>query len=486
MGHEHHNYYLRMEGGNLANVIEDTQDLSTIRGGGLLMLHAVQKAKEWMPDLHEISTGASAGLFSFTEASSLEAEKVCNALEKKFKEDASYKHFTFVIDVVEKTLDFTADREKLLALNRYRQMQSPSIAFPAMDSRCKLPCITDLVRPQSTNEKHCVKNDQRVSESVYQRRKYGKDEKQKFYEKETGISDLKKFASDFNSIASDPQQGNLNNKLAVIYLDGNGFGNFQKSCGTADDLQTFDKEIKGKRKAFLKALFEEKICKDDGWLFKGKEGDEYRFEILLWGGDEMIFVVPAWKGWESLLFFYQQTKTWEYNGNPLFHAGGLVFCHHKAHIHRITALAKELAEMAKLDRKRNLFVVKALESFDHIGQDTEGYFKAQAEKITGEKDCFRPFLLDGEKMAEIAEAVAALKRAEFPRSKIYRYLKELHAGKSDDATETIAKAIKDSGCDDALKALSGLLNGEAMRWQQIAELWDYLPVVEKTAEGGAA
>lgn len=475
-------YYLRMEGVNLANVIGDTQDLSTIRGGGLLLLHAVQKAKEWMPELHEISTGASAGLFSFKAGSSDEAEKVRDNLHKHFKEHDCYKHFTIVIDVAEKSDDFVYDRERLLALNRYRQMQSPSLAVPAMDGRCKYPCTTDLVRPQSTIEKHYGKSESRISESVYQRRTYGKSQKQGFYEQETGLSDLKKFASDFGSIGADSGKGNLNNKLAVIYLDGNGFGKFQTACKIPQELEKFDQEIKGKRRGFLKSFFEQKIRTEDGWLFK--EG--YRFEILLWGGDEMIFVVPAWKGWETLQFFYQQSAAWEYGGKPLTHAGGLVFCHHKAHIHRITALAKELAEMAKQDRERNLFVVKALESFDHISQDTEGYFKDQAGKVTGDADSYTPFLLDGEKMSEIVEAIGTLKRTEFPRSKIYQYLKELHAGKRDAATQTINKAITGSGCDNELKTLTELLNGDEMRWLHIAELWDYIPVHETVTEGGAA
>lgn len=488
--HENHNYYLRMEGVNLANVIEDTQDLSTIRGGGLLLLHAVQKAKERMPHLHEISTGASAGLFSFTADSAEEAAKVRDDLQRYFHEHEEYKdlykHFTFVIDITEKTDDFAHDRELLLALNRYRQMQSPSLAVPAMDNKCQLPCTTDLVRPQSTLERHYGKDSQRISESVYQRRTYGKEQKQAFYEQETGIPDLKKFASDFGSIGTDSGQGNLNNKLAIIYLDGNSFGKLQTDCTTSLELKQFDLEIKGKRKTFLKSLFEEKIHKEDGWLFDGKNGDEYRLEILLWGGDEMIFVVPAWKGWETLQFFYQQTATWKYGEKQLLHAGGLVFCHHKAHIHRITSLAKELGNMAKADRERNLFMVKALESFDHIGQDTEQYFKDQAKKVTGKEDCFRAFLLDGEKMAEITSAVTDLKRAEFPRSKIYQYLKELHVGKRDDAAKTIAKAMKDSGCDEALKTLAELLYGDEMRWLHIAELWDYLPAGENAAEGGAA
>ena len=36
-------YYLRVEGVNLAHFVYDTQDLSTVRGGSLLLLRAVDE-----------------------------------------------------------------------------------------------------------------------------------------------------------------------------------------------------------------------------------------------------------------------------------------------------------------------------------------------------------------------------------------------------------------------------------------------------------
>jgi len=48
-------YYLRMEGVNLNNFVYETQDLSTIRGSGLLLLKAVD-------DLLATSQQATAGI----------------------------------------------------------------------------------------------------------------------------------------------------------------------------------------------------------------------------------------------------------------------------------------------------------------------------------------------------------------------------------------------------------------------------------------
>lgn len=477
-------YYLRMEGVNLSSIVHDTQDLSTIRGGGLMLLHAVREAKKAVSWLEEISTGASTGLFSFTAEDDAAAKGVRDTIIRHLDDHEQYRHCTFMVDVMAATDSFERDREALFAANRWRQMQGPSLAVPSRVDRCTAPCSTDLVRPQSLLEKRFGKDGERISESVFQRRAYGKLNKQGFYKEETGISDLAGFASDLGSLSDDRNQGNLHHKLAVIYLDGNGFGGLQTACKTPGDLKGFDTDIKGKRKDFLKELFQQKILKEPGW--KTGEG-EIRLEILLWGGDEMILVVPAWKGWETLDFFYQQAKSWRIAENDLFHAGGLVYCHHKANIHRITALAKELAELAKHDRSRSLFLSKALESFDHIGDDAKNFFAKSAKPVTGEAD-FVPFVLDGLKMPEIAENVAILKRNEFPRSKIYQFLKELHDDNTEDAQKkaqkTISTTVEESNAQESVKALNTLLNGEAMCWLHIAELWDYIPVEGPVVEQG--
>jgi hypothetical protein len=38
--------FLRIEGMNMSTFVEDTQDLSTIRGGSLLLLHAIERVEK--------------------------------------------------------------------------------------------------------------------------------------------------------------------------------------------------------------------------------------------------------------------------------------------------------------------------------------------------------------------------------------------------------------------------------------------------------
>jgi hypothetical protein len=58
-------YYLRLEGVNLANFVYDTQDLSTVRGGSLILLDGVKwleahaKTVSGVSKFQRISTGAS-------------------------------------------------------------------------------------------------------------------------------------------------------------------------------------------------------------------------------------------------------------------------------------------------------------------------------------------------------------------------------------------------------------------------------------------
>ena len=83
----------------------------------------------------------------------------------------------------------------------------------------------------------------------------------------------------------------------------------------------------------------------------GKVQTKVRIETLLWGGDELIWVVPAWCGMEAVQFFFDNTNTkdavWEVNGRRLTHAAGVVFCSCRAPIRSVVKLAKELAESVK-------------------------------------------------------------------------------------------------------------------------------------------
>ncbi|MGH8499011.1 MAG: hypothetical protein ACRERV_09430 [Methylococcales bacterium] len=111
----------------------------------------------------------------------------------------------------------------------------------------------------------------------------------------------------------------------------------------------------------------------------GAKQEVIRFETLLWGGDEMLFVLPAWLGFEFLQYFFEHSSRWAcVGGERLTHSAGLVFCHAKSPIHRIRKLAQSLADSMKVvlgeHRKQNVWDYIVLESIDYPGDNNISEF----------------------------------------------------------------------------------------------------------------
>ncbi len=135
-------------------------------------------------------------------------------------------------------------------------------------------------------------------------------------------------------------------------------------------------------------------------------------ETLLWGGDEIVWVTPAWRGWRLLTMFYESAKAWQLLGKSVTHSAGLVFCHHKAPIHEIVHLAKELNGMVKekgrRQKARNLFAYQVLESFDHIGRALDDDFLRERYPFYAGPEN-NPLVLDGTAMGEITMSLPRLR-----------------------------------------------------------------------------
>jgi hypothetical protein len=197
-------WYLRVEGVNLKHFVYDTNDLSTIRGGGLLLLDAMDDIRKHF-GLDAISTGASSGLFTLRSVDAEGARHMRDRVTEYLDRDAKWRHATFVVDVL-KDNDFNIAREGLLALNRWRQMRSPTLAVPS-DQAATDACACDRVRPAAGPGRQArdsgQKNEGRISRSVSVRRGYGVDNKRRaFYAERAGIDeqDLPYFVNDFDEL----------------------------------------------------------------------------------------------------------------------------------------------------------------------------------------------------------------------------------------------------------------------------------------------
>lgn len=456
-------HLLRAEGVNLSQCLDDTQDLSTIRGSSLMLLRAIEEVGEAVADQTvrlritdwtAVSTGASIGLWTFRGTPDC-ASAVRDFVDAQLTGASGGKgalaiarHATFVVDVVPMANDaFLGAREVVLAANRWRQMQQPSVVYPELSPRVnddQRVCQLDLVRPALTAEgalaRQSIKGEkQAVSISVWNRRGFGLTGKQKFYVDELtrggfglplDIAALggDAFARHFASIAEQENKKlkqTLRGKIAVFYADGNKVSSLQndllKVTGNPDGLGAtaaerqvaVDTRLKGYRRDFLHRLLwtlatTGGIGPPDPDEAKERGADQrvVRLETLLWGGDEFMFVMPARLGFRVAQLFFDTTEglsnaviqpegtsleepaAWMLGDKPITHAAGLVFCHCDAPIARIRDIAKnQLAEAAKeTDRTRNLLMTMVLESFDHTGGDMGAYWRKRLPSGVGVPD----------------------------------------------------------------------------------------------------
>jgi hypothetical protein len=278
-------YLLRIEAVNLEQVMEDTNQLSVIRGGSFMAREGPQRfatatpsdfSWTWLPRLlwkagapERISAGASVGLYQLNAPPWLAKRLVNQVIAELNKE---YPYLTFAVDI-EKLIGengFQRAHEAVVARNRFRQLQQFSPAASLQESP-RGPCEWDDLRP-ATEILTRDNRDHYVSASVKQRFGHGsRDGKKNFLLKESGIPDLD-FADSFEEIAEHFHDRRLKNKLAVIYFDGNKFGKKQSACRSADKLRKFDETIRDGRKAFLKKFFND-IRTDEDFKTKDKDGN---------------------------------------------------------------------------------------------------------------------------------------------------------------------------------------------------------------------
>jgi hypothetical protein len=491
-------FLLRMAGGNIYKICDDTTQLSTRRGGSLMLRDAVKSvAKKFT--LQSISSGASEGLFELQAADRRAAIALRGQIADYLNRHDDYRHLNFVVDIAPypNTAGFNPAKEAAIARNRFRQFQQPTLALPDWsDDPNAGPCAWDNLRPMVDDGERVRRQGDPcrpdTSRSVTQRHDYGRRQKKTdFIRDETGLTGIS-VSNDLHEIADAAEFGNLHNKLAVIYLDGNGFSGIQRECASPNTLQDFDQRIQGLRRDFLRHLIEWALC--DQHFVNHDKDNALRLEILLWGGDEMALIVPAWKGFETLQFFYQHSKSWTFEieddsrqritSHPLTHAGGLVFCQVKTPIQRMQALAEDLANTVKAapgGREGNCFDYLVLESIDIPGEPPERIRASRYGASIG--SVWRPLQALPDWERQTADVATLLD--ELPRRQLFRIASAATRG-SREFEQSIASLEQLKG-RQALQSWQTTLQavfpgvGDRWQWLHLAELWDYL-IPEQTLE----
>ncbi|WMP17263.1 Cas10/Cmr2 second palm domain-containing protein [Thiothrix lacustris] len=470
-------FLLRMEGVNLGAVLSDTNQISVIRGGSLLLRQAVNDVQDKY-QLQAVSVGASVGLFSVMLPDGKTIDTLLQQITNYLSTDDKYQHLTFVVDALAFDRTFQACREKLIGMNRLRQLQQVSCSVPDWnDNTNVLACTYDGLRPIDSAAGKKV--GESVSTSVARRFEFGRKQRQRFYCEELGQDTLANdFTDDLQTLSADESQSNLHRKIALIYLDGNSFGKIQqKYCTSIETQQEFDKRIRELRRSFLRKLV--KYAETDPSFCTQDDDPRLRLEVLMWGGDEMLLVVPAWKGIDTLQLFYSVSQDWKFKKEPLTHAGGIVFSQANTPIYRLRKLAEDLAngvkaqQQAKDRQPANLFDYLILESMDFPAESLESLRKRQFGDLATSRQPLLPFSDEA-----LSEVRALLSESTLPRSQLISLAytaihKPADVAKKLERLKTVLTESSVANIHARLQALFGNTETE-WPWLHLAELWDYL------------
>lgn len=519
--------FLRVEAVNLSNSVYDTNDISTIRGGGFLILDAVNQLRDDRDPanakrfhyLKHISTGASAGIFEVENGMTGDeaCKKVLDAVNKAVDGHATFVASWAMADTSEKDW-FNRIQETLLAQNRWKQFQQLTVpwgegwngASGGFDA-CEINGISPACLVVDKDPKKPGDKGKKISGAVDFRRKNGRTLRQKIYEiifKNIPVEQKPDptilYTDDLEELSKDAGMGNLDGKIAFIYMDGNKFTKIRDQKVDNDEkLTEFDKTVQDNfRNPMLAALISEmqKADQTDStYWFHDKDAkkkeEEYklRLETLLWGGDELEWVVPAWNGWEVLNRFYELSKSVEFHGIPLTHGAGIVFCHHTAPILEIRQMAHDLADMAKgslgseppeSHEKGDVFHYLVLESLDRTEADLHSFVNGYYAPVP-----FKDLMFNAHGMKAFTANMELLKK-HFPRNKIFEIMDVLRAPgdgkKTPDEPSKEKKIIKivnralDGSIekDKCISAIEEILGGTIEEkincWFIIADLWDFV------------
>ncbi len=380
-----------------------------------------------------------------------------------------------------------------------------------------------------------------LCDSVRRRRNLGRQAKQRFYTDELqGVADrlppedtardilltaatrLREarvgFTRSFAHLVDKPPSGlppTVTGKMALIYLDGNNFGARRRAFArTPEYLTAFSHTVQRHRALLLAALLDWALETPGMRVAAGDDDDGQpvlRLETLLWGGDETMWVVPAWLAWEAMGVIQRHLADWPPPKGPdktsLSHGAGMLFCPHKAPIRDMRNLATALGDAAKNKQKNgasqeiNFVQALVLDTLDTPDPEPEPLRDRLYEK---EGPPVAAYSLCGADWDVITKEMARA-RATFGRSQLYALMRQ---GKQkgafvDGSPETgkrfFASAVERlkelAGIrldeDERLKILNTpLLGGREpeysplVRLHQMVELWDF--VADPAATNGRA
>lgn len=358
-------YLLRFEAADFSNTVFDMPRLSAIRGASMSYLFspelvsAVLARELGTGAVREVYAGASQGAWTI-EAGAEKAVAARRAVEKALARNdlsgeeptGAHAHLSYTVTLAE-----GGDAAALAAaeaLNAASMLQDAVFPLPAFSSSVSgYDRRGDRARPADPG---CTILGELVSQAHWDRHSFGRASRQRFYARADGTHwPHASFVDDFEAMVEDHPERlveSLQSKIAVFYADGNRLGKHRARAlaeGGLEGLGRFSSGFKTLQRGLLRDIM--------AWLNHGAVSEapayltpagDLRFETLMWGGDEILFVMPAWLAIDFAAAFAGWTAGWKTPaGDPLTFSCGLVIAHHKTPVRQMKGIADALADIGK-------------------------------------------------------------------------------------------------------------------------------------------
>ena len=472
-------YVLRVEGVNFANCLFDTNDLSVIRGASLLLDQIAHPLGNAIAQVlgQRISpnwSGGSKAVFRFqTDAAT--AAQIEAAARNSLTLDP-WKHMTFVLDMVE---DDTSGRAEMVAeaRNRTRQFRQWTVADCAVSGAWRQDSL-DGRRPA---DPRCSDTKGPLSPASSARRTYGRQMRKGVFAKLSAqvLPERVRFCESFEDLVSNPPSElsiSARSKMAVIHLDGDGFG---AAAAALNDPVRFASEIAERTDLILAALVKDALAQEAA---DGRNLDPVlRMEVLVWGGDDITLVVPAWRVISTLKAFFAASADWAICGKPLGFTGGAIVASYKAPVRRLVQLAGEAVDLAKASGTRGSCTVDIFES----ASPPEDGLSAHRARVWGSASA-ADLALPGDRLGALVQVLARWRgeagRLYPSRARLYSLLSsgmpeaDLLTALGRDEVRVLGVARDEAG--DLIDDLRLPSHGNARRsvmtdLRLVCDLWDY-------------
>lgn len=376
-------WLLRYEASDFDNSLFDSSQLSAIRGASLTFLYSSELVERLVTakagaSARTIYAGASQGAFCFLatqeDAVRLKAD-VEAALAKPDTAPGGdgkmptgcHQHMAYVVALTE-----GYDHAALIRAEALCNAAAAQKAFPALPAFGR-----DQTQPGERRDPRPALAGGGVSAAIRDRSEFGRRQRQNFYQRflrEGATGPGFDFTDEFEEITqggdklfqlgsgkAEPRSRlplSLQNKMAVFYADGNAFGKHRDGAiEQAKDLSGLTKlsaHLIKLQQDLLKTILDwleghYQAGQENAWFaFDSRDKTlRARFETLMWGGDEMLFVLPSWLAFDFAELFFSTVDDWTVGDNPLTFSAGMVICDRKTPISQAKTVAQNLSDAAK-------------------------------------------------------------------------------------------------------------------------------------------